>query len=109
MESLSFTSAAAEALFFTIASTSISARFGAALIGGVVVGALISSLLRGSFAGKASPAPRETGRYMSGAALMGVGGVLAGGCTVGAGLSGIPTLSVAAILAIALRSPQAVW
>jgi uncharacterized membrane protein YedE/YeeE len=31
---------------------------------------------------------------------MGVGGVLAGGCTVGAGLSGVPTLSVAAFLAI---------
>ena len=44
--------------------------------------------------------PRQTGRYMSGAVLMGLGGVLAGGCTVGAGLSGIPTLSIAAILAI---------
>jgi uncharacterized membrane protein YedE/YeeE len=32
---------------------------------------------------------------------MGVGGVLAGGCTLGAGLSGVPTLSVAALLAIA--------
>jgi uncharacterized membrane protein YedE/YeeE len=32
--------------------------------------------------------------------MMGMGGVLAGGCTVGAGLSGVPTLSVAAILAL---------
>ena len=31
---------------------------------------------------------------------MGVGGVLAGGCTIGAGLTGIPTLSIAAILAL---------
>ena len=31
---------------------------------------------------------------------MGFGGVLAGGCTLGAGLSGVPTLSFAAILAI---------
>jgi len=30
-----------------------------------------------------------------------VGGVLAGGCTVGAGLAGVPTLSVAALLALA--------
>ncbi|HSG55826.1 MAG TPA: YeeE/YedE family protein, partial [Paracoccaceae bacterium] len=101
MESLSFTSAAAEALFFTVASTSISASFGAALIAAVALGALASSLIRGEFRWQSFSSPRETGRYMSGAALMGVGGVLAGGCTVGAGLSGIPTLSIAAILAIA--------
>jgi uncharacterized membrane protein YedE/YeeE len=40
------------------------------------------------------------GRSLSGAALMGVGGVFAGGCTVGAGLSGVATLSVAALLAL---------
>ncbi|MDP5349100.1 MAG: YeeE/YedE family protein [Paracoccaceae bacterium] len=101
MESLSFTSATADALFFTVASTSISATFGAALIGAVALGALISSLIRREFQWQSFSTPRETGRYMSGAALMGVGGVLAGGCTVGAGLSGIPTLSIAAILAIA--------
>lgn len=32
---------------------------------------------------------------------MGFGGVLAGGCTIGAGLSGISVLSVAATLALA--------
>ena len=32
---------------------------------------------------------------------MGLGGVLAGGCTLGAGLSGIPTLGFAAFLALA--------
>jgi uncharacterized membrane protein YedE/YeeE len=31
---------------------------------------------------------------------MGVGGVLAGGCTVGAGLAGIASLSIAAIIAL---------
>uniref|UniRef100_UPI003F6D6FBA YeeE/YedE thiosulfate transporter family protein n=1 Tax=Marivita sp. TaxID=2003365 RepID=UPI003F6D6FBA len=42
----------------------------------------------------------ETGRYAGGAVLMGAGGVLAGGSTVGAGLAGVPTLSFAALLAI---------
>ena len=32
---------------------------------------------------------------------MGVGGVLAGGCTIGAGLSGVATLSLSAMLALA--------
>ena len=66
-----------------------------------MLGALAAALIRGQFAWQSFESPRQTGRYMAGAALMGVGGVLAGGCTVGAGVSGIPTLSVAAILAIA--------
>lgn len=101
MESLSFTSPAAESLFFTIASTAIPAGFGTALMGGVFLGALAAALLTGRFQWQSFDSPRQTGRYLSGAALMGIGGVLAGGCTVGAGLAGIPTLSIAAVLALA--------
>ena len=101
LQSLSFTAPYADALFWTIASTSIPATFGVGLIGGVVFGALLSSLIFGSFKWQSFSAPAETGRYAGGAVLMGIGGVLAGGCTVGAGLAGVPTLSVAALLAIA--------
>lgn len=101
MEALSFTAPAADTLFWSIASTSISANFGVGLFAGVIAGALIASVLRGQFQWQSFESPRQTGRYMAGAALMGVGGVLAGGCTVGAGLSGVPTLSVAAILTLA--------
>lgn len=101
LESLSFTSPFADTLFWTIASTSISAGFGVGFIGGVLGGALVSSLVGGRFAWQSFDSPRQTGRYAAGAALMGTGGVLAGGCTVGAGLAGIPTLSVAAVLALA--------
>jgi len=100
MESLSFTSPAADSLFFTVASTSIPAGFGTGLMAGVVLGALAASVLFGSFQWQSFDGPRQTGRYLSGATLMGVGGVLAGGCSVGAGLSGIPSLSFAALLAV---------
>ena len=101
MESLSFTAPIAETLFFTVASSAIPATFGTGLIGGTLIGALTASLIRGQFLWQSFNSPRQTGRYLSGGALMGLGGVLAGGCTVGAGLSGIPTLSLAALLAIA--------
>lgn len=101
MESLSFTSPAADTIFYTVASTAIAPGFGIGLMGGVVFGALITALLSGGFAWQSFTSPRETGRYFAGAMLMGVGGVLAGGCTVGAGLAGVPTLSIAAILALA--------
>lgn len=101
LESLSFTAPMSETLFWTIASTAIAPGFGVGLLGGVFAGALVASLLFRSFTWQSFSSPRETGRYMAGAALMGVGGVLAGGCTVGAGLAGVPTLSVAAVLALA--------
>ncbi|MDA7428689.1 YeeE/YedE family protein [Primorskyibacter aestuariivivens] len=101
LESLSFTAPMTETLFWTVASTAIEPGFGVGLLGGVFAGALIAALLFGSFRWQSFSSPRETGRYISGAALMGVGGVLAGGCTVGAGLAGVPTLSIAAILALA--------
>lgn len=100
MESLSFTAPAAEALFFTLASTAVPAGFGTGLVGGVLVAAALTALITRRFKWESFETPAQTGRYLSGAVLMGIGGVLAGGCTVGAGLSGIPTLSVAALLAI---------
>lgn len=101
MESLAFTAPVADGLFYTIASTAIEPGFGVGLIGGVLAGAFFAALLFRSFHWQSFSSPAETGRYLGGAALMGVGGVLAGGCTVGAGLAGVPTLSFAALLALA--------
>jgi len=100
LQSLSFTAPFADTLFWTVASSSIPATFGVGLIGGVLAGSLVTSLAFGSFRWHSFSAPAETGRYAGGAVLMGVGGVLAGGCTVGAGMGGVPTLSIAALLAI---------
>jgi uncharacterized protein len=100
MESLSFTLPLSDTLFWTIASSSVAAGFGIGLFGGAIAGAALSSLVSGRFKWQSFAAPAETGRYFAGAALMGVGGVLAGGCTIGAGLAGVPTLSVAAVLAL---------
>ncbi|WP_372893626.1 YeeE/YedE family protein [Rhodosalinus sp.] len=100
MQSLAFTSSSAEALFWVGAATSIPLGFGVGLVGGTVLGALASAVLARRFRWQSFERPGQTGRSLSGAALMGVGGTLAGGCTVGAGLSGTATLSVAAFLAL---------
>lgn len=100
MESLAFTSSMADSLFFVIASTAIPANFGTGLVAGVLIGALSSALASGRFTLASFTSPRETLRYVAGAMLMGTGGVLAGGCTVGAGLSGTASLSFAGFLAL---------
>lgn len=100
VEALSFTLPWADTLFFGIASTSIAANFGVGLVGGTLLGSLLLSLVRRDFRWQSFSSPVETGRYLTGGVLMGFGGVLAGGCTLGAGLSGIPALSAAAVLAL---------
>ena len=84
----------------TVASTAIAPGFGVGFFRGGLGGALLAALVFRSFRWQSFVSPRETGRYLSGATLMGIGGVLAGGCTVGAGLAGVPTLSLAALLAL---------
>ena len=101
LASLSFTAPWADSLFWTIASTAIPAGFGTGLVGGVLVGSFLSAAARRELALVSFTSPSETLRYSGGAMLMGVGGVLAGGCTVGAGLSGVAGLNVAAGLALA--------
>ncbi len=100
LQSLGFTGPTADTLFWTMAATAISAGFGTGLAAGVVAGSAVAAVSVGEFRWSSLEGPRQTGRYMAGAALMGTGGVLAGGCTVGAGLSGVSTVSVAAILAL---------
>lgn len=99
-QSLSFTSPSADWLFWSIASTSTGAGFGVGLLFGVVVGSAITAVATSRFQWQSFTTPAETGRYSLGAVLMGVGGVFAGGCTVGAGLSGVASLSISALAAL---------
>lgn len=101
LASLSFTAPWADSLFWSIASTAIPAGFGTGLVGGVLVGSFLSAAARRELELASFTSPSETLRYAGGAVMMGVGGVLAGGCTVGAGLSGVAGLNVAAGLALA--------
>lgn len=100
LENLSFTLPHTQLAFWTMTSSAVPASFGVGLIGGVVLASLVMHLLRGQFLWQSFGTARQTGRYLAGGSLMAVGGVLAGGCTVGAGLSGVSTLSLSAIMAL---------
>ena len=107
LQSMGFTGPMADTLFWAVAATSIPAGFGTGLAAGVILGSLAAALAAGEFRWQSLEGPRQTGRYLAGAVLMGVGGVLAGGCTVGAGLSGVSTASLAALLALAAMAASA--
>lgn len=101
MQSLGATLPWSEALFWFVASSSIPLNFGCGLIGGMILGGFLGSVTGKRFKLQGFDGPQQTMRYTSGAILMGIGGVLAGGCTVGSGLTGMSTLSFAAVIAVA--------
>lgn len=68
---------------------------------GVVLGSAIYALSTRSFRWEGFRDAEDTANHLVGAVLMGVGGVAAMGCTVGQGLSGISTLSITSMLAVA--------
>lgn len=70
--------------------------FAVGSVTGVWLGAFIGSLIRGHFRWEACEDPRELRRQIVGAAIMGIGAVIAMGCTVGQGLSAFSLLAVSA-------------
>jgi hypothetical protein len=74
-------------------STAGGITFSVGSVVGVMAGAMTGSLIRGLFRWEACEDPRELRRQVGGAALMGIGGVIALGCSVGQGVTGFATLS----------------
>lgn len=87
--------------FFTHYKTS-ELNFGISMILGVLIGAFTMSKINKQYSlGCASNVKvNKLKNSMVGGALMGVGGVLSVGCTVGQGLTGFSTLAFASLLAI---------
>lgn len=89
VQGLSFSSPSAEWLN-RVLYTDTAPKFGfdAGLLPGVFVGSFLAAILFGDFKFEGFQTENKLGHYLSGAILMGFGAVLAGGCTVGAGMSG---------------------
>lgn len=75
------------------------AAFGLPLLLGTMLGSLVVASRRGRIRVEGFADGRDARRNLFGAALMGGGGALAGGCTVGQALSGLSTLAPASVLA----------
>lgn len=93
VEGPSFTAPIGRTLIFLMTSTAGGITFSVGSVAGVMIGALAGSTLRGLFRWEACEDPRELGRQVSGAALMGIGGVIAIGCSVGQGVTAFATLA----------------
>ena len=76
-------------------------NFGIAALAGVIAGSLVYSLIRRSFRIEWFANAGDFANHALGAVLMGVGGVLAMGCTIGQAITGVSTLAVGSMLTFA--------
>ena len=74
---------------------------GLAIVLGTAVGAAASALAGGRFRGERWAGRGDVGSHVAGGVAMGVGGTLAFGCTVGAGITGAAALAPSAWCALA--------
>jgi len=99
--SLTFSAPIADALQYAMRSTGLTLNFGISTVAGVFAGSLVTALATGRFHLEGYTSPRHMLRSAGGAALMGIGGVMAFGCSIGQGLTGLSTLALASFVAVA--------
>jgi hypothetical protein len=75
--------------------------FGVASVGGTLAGACVTALAMGRFRLTTFSDVDDTLRNLTGAAMMGVGGVMALGCTVGQAVTGVSTLALGSLMTFA--------
>ena len=113
--SLTFVAPSADSLQYVMFSTGSTLSFGVVVIAGVLAGSFVTALVTRRFAIEGYTSARHMLRSIGGAALMGSGGAMAYGCTIGQGLTGLSTLALPSAVAgtgillgaaAALRSPM---
>lgn len=112
--SLTFIAPLADSLQYVMLSTGSTLNFGIVVMAGVLAGSFLTALVTRGFHVEGYTSAGHMLRSIGGAAMMGVGGVMAFGCSIGQGLTGLSTLAFPSVIAVAgilvgaalaLRSP----
>ena len=101
MSSLSFVGPVADALIYLQMSLGRKFSLGAAIVVGTLLGALVAALATRTARWEGFDSPSRLAGSIVGGLLMGFGGVVAVGCTIGQGLSGLSALAFASVPAVA--------
>ncbi|MFZ2218787.1 MAG: YeeE/YedE thiosulfate transporter family protein, partial [Rhodoferax sp.] len=100
VQSLSFTGPSADVLTRVLFITDKPLTFDLGLVPGVFLGAFLAAALFGELKLDGFQGGAGMRRYLIGAMCMGFGGMLAGGCAVGAGLSGTAVFTLTAFVTL---------
>lgn len=97
--SLTFAAALARSTVYVTTGDIVGQGFAVALLSGTLLGAALSALITRSFHW-VLPDSDHLAHLLIGGTMMGVGAILAGGCNIGQGLSGMSTTSIKAAIAV---------
>jgi uncharacterized membrane protein YedE/YeeE len=100
VKSLSFTGPSADVLMLVLTPAGQWLNFDNAMVPGVFLGSFIAAFLARELKLEGFQGGQAMRRYIIGAVLMGFGGMLAGGCAVGAGVSGASVFALTAWLTL---------
>jgi len=100
-ESYTFVAPTGESLQYLMTYTGSTINFGIAAVAGVIFGSFLYAVLTRKFRVETFIVQGDMVRHIVGGALMGFGGVLALGCTVGQGITGMSTLALGSLMALA--------
>ncbi|ASM76616.1 lipocalin [Vitreoscilla filiformis] len=104
IQALSFTGPSADVLMLVLSPPGQPLKFDLGLVPGVFLGSFLSALLWRELKLEGFQGGQSMRRYIAGAMLMGFGGMLAGGCAVGAGVSGAAVFTITSWVTLA-----AIW
>lgn len=92
----SFSAPVGETILWFMLGSARPLSFAVGSVAGVWLGAFAGSLFKGHFRWEACEDPRELRRQIFGAVIMGIGAVIAVGCTVGQGITAFSVLALSA-------------
>ena len=101
LESLTFIAPVGNAINYTMTFTGSTINFGIAAVLGVIAGSFARAVTSGTFRIETFSTRSEMVSHLAGGLLMGFGGVLALGCTIGQGVTGMSTLAAGSLIAVA--------
>jgi hypothetical protein len=101
LASFTFVAPAGDAVQYLMTFTGATVNFGVATVGGVIAGAFLMARATGTFKLEVFVDTDDFLRHMVGGTIMGAGGVLALGCTIGQGITGMSTLALGSLIAFA--------
>jgi uncharacterized membrane protein YedE/YeeE len=100
LASFTFVAPVGESIQYLMTFTGSTINFGIAVVGGVIAGAFVAAKAGGQFRLESFTDASDMSRHMVGGAIMGIGGVMALGCTIGQGITGMSTLALGAPIAL---------
>jgi uncharacterized protein len=97
--SFTFVSPTADSVQYLMTFTGSTINFGISTVGGVIVGSFLAAKLSGEFQIESFADAADLKRHLLGAFMMGVGGIIALGCTIGQAVTGMSTLALGSMIA----------